>query len=197
LPWPIPASYARPGGYPTGPWIWPSRREGVKQRRPTRLQRPYVKRFTGMLPKRKGTPGRHSRFPPAGMSNMPPLLPWHLQAIDLDRKRSPVISTSVSPRIPSPNLPTYRYFARYPLFTRAGLRKVWSGRYRGGCRNDRHRVVRGTCLGPYRIESKLGEGGMGVVSAPWTRGSAARSRSRSARRGSVRDSIGRRGRSPR
>ena len=46
-----------PGDYPAGPWIWLSRRDGVRRRRPISPRRRYGKAFTG-------TPTRRGRKPP-------------------------------------------------------------------------------------------------------------------------------------
>ncbi len=103
----------RPGGHRAAPWIWPCKRGNARRQRVTRPHERCGKPFAGMLPKRKGTPWRRSRFRTAGMSNTPPALPWLFRETPLDRNRLPMIWKSASRKIRSPNLLTYRFFARY------------------------------------------------------------------------------------
>ena len=59
------------------------------RQRVTPLHEPCGKQFAGMLPKERRAPWRRSSFPRAGMSNMPPALPWRFREALLNPRRSP------------------------------------------------------------------------------------------------------------
>ena len=54
-------------------------------------------------------------------------LPWLFRETPLDRNRLPMIWKSASRKIRSPNLPTYRFFARYRHWSTGSLQTAWSG----------------------------------------------------------------------
>ena len=116
-----------PGSHPAAPSIWPGKRGNARRQRVTRPHERCGKPFAGMLPKRKGTPWRRWRFRTAGMSNTPPALPWLFRETPLDRNRLPMIWKSASRKIRSPNLLTYRFFARYRHWSAGSPQTAWSG----------------------------------------------------------------------
>ena len=59
------------------------------------------------------------------MSNTPPAWPWLFLETPLNRNRSPMIWKSASPMIRSPNLPTCRFFARYPRWSTGSRPTAW------------------------------------------------------------------------
>ena len=56
-----------------------------------------------------------------------PALPWLFREPPLNRKRLPMIWTGASRRIRSPNLRTYRFFARYRHSSTGMPQTAWSG----------------------------------------------------------------------
>ena len=69
--WRVPAACNRPGSHPAAPSIWPCNRGDARRQRVTRPHERCGKPFAGMLPKRKRTRWRRSRFRMAGMSDTP------------------------------------------------------------------------------------------------------------------------------
>ena len=54
-------------------------------------------------------------------------LPWLFRETPLDRNRLPMIWKSASRKIRSPNLLTYRFFARYRPWGAGSPQTAWSG----------------------------------------------------------------------
>ena len=121
--WPVPAGCKRPGSHPAAPWIWPCKRGDVRRQRVTRPHERCGKLFAGMLPKRRKnamaalalSKGRDVQYA-VGLG------PGSFGRLFSNRNRSPAIWKSASRKIRSPNLPTYRFFARLPHWGAASRR---------------------------------------------------------------------------